>query len=126
MDSFTSVSVLLSGIMAARFGLWVSDLSTTQILQETADEHNRGSLGGVQGALNSAMDTIKFTLVIALPEDDTFGWLIMASYTLICVGAISYSTFAVKYWKELPLAEANLTSDISSSSYKTFENEPEQ
>ena len=33
VSSFISVSVLLCGIILARFGLWVSDLTVTQILQ---------------------------------------------------------------------------------------------
>ena len=33
MSSFICVSVLLCGIILARFGLWVSDLTVTQILQ---------------------------------------------------------------------------------------------
>ena len=33
--NFLSVSVLLSGIILARFGLWISDLTITQIIQES-------------------------------------------------------------------------------------------
>ena len=33
VSSFLSVSVFLSGIILARFGLWISDLTVTQILQ---------------------------------------------------------------------------------------------
>ena len=32
-----------------------------------------GVIGGVQNAINSAMDTIKFVLVIVLPQTETFG-----------------------------------------------------
>ena len=35
VSSFLSVSVLLTGIILARFGLWISDLTITQILQVT-------------------------------------------------------------------------------------------
>lgn len=31
--SYTSVGVFLAGVITARFGLWVSDLTITQILQ---------------------------------------------------------------------------------------------
>ena len=51
--NMTSVSVLLTGIILARFGLWISDLSITQIVQENVQENKRGIIGGVQNSLNS-------------------------------------------------------------------------
>ena len=51
--NMTSVSVLLTGIILARFGLWISDLSITQIVQENVQENKRGLVGGVQNSLNS-------------------------------------------------------------------------
>lgn len=86
----------MAGMVAARFGLWISDLTITQVLQEKVPEEHRGTIGGVQNGINSAMDTIKFILVIVLPEQETFGWLILASFASICIGAISYTTYAIK------------------------------
>ena len=97
VSSYLSVSILMAGIISARFGLWISDLTVTQILQENVQEEHRGVIGGVQNALNSAMDTIKFVLVIILPEAATFGWLIIASYASICVGALFYASYAIKH-----------------------------
>ena len=85
----------MAGIITARYGLWVSDLTITQVLQENVLEEHRGIIGGVQNGINSAMDTIKFILVIVLPEQETFGWLITASFTFVCFGAISYIYYAV-------------------------------
>ena len=42
------------------------------------------------------MDSIKYTLVISLPEDETFGYLIIASFCSICFGALLYTSYAVK------------------------------
>ena len=36
-------------------------------------------------------------LVIILPQTETFGWLIMASYASICLGAIFYMTYMCKH-----------------------------
>lgn len=102
VDSQISVWTLLVGIIAARFGLWLSDLSVTQILQENVEESFRGTIGGVQGGLNSTMDLIKFTLVIIWPNSETFGWLILASYAFICLGMLSYTSYAVRNWKSTP------------------------
>ena len=75
----------------------MSDLTITQLIQENVKEEHRGVIGGVQNALNSAMDTIKFVLVIVLPQAETFGWLIMASYGFVCMGAIFYMSYVVCY-----------------------------
>ena len=85
----------LIGIILARFGLWVSDLTVTQILQEKVAEEHRGIIGGIQNGMNSAMDTIKFVLVIVLPENETFGWLVIASFIFVCIGAMFYIYYAI-------------------------------
>ena len=42
------------------------------------------------------MNTIKFLLVIVLPEAETFGWLIIVSFAFICFGAVFYTSYVVK------------------------------
>ena len=65
------------------------------MLQEKVIEEHRGIIGGVQNGLNSAMDTIKFALVVILPEKETFGWLIIASNVVVSFGGISYTYYAL-------------------------------
>lgn len=115
VSSMVSVTTLMAGIVAARYGLWMADLSITQLLQENVDERVRGTIGGVQGGLNSFMDTIKFALVIALPQQDTFGWLIMASYASICLGFVSYLAFARRNWRGEKDAEGSSEVDTEKS-----------
>ena len=39
---FWSVGVLVTGIIAGKFGLWISDLTITQLLQENVlEEHSK-------------------------------------------------------------------------------------
>ena len=40
------------------------------------------------------MDLIKFALVIGLPDDDTFGYLIIASFAFVVLGGAFYAAFA--------------------------------
>ena len=47
------MNVLLGGIISARLGLWLTDLSVTQIIQEGVQEEYRGTIG-----------ELKFLLVI--------------------------------------------------------------
>ena len=90
------MAAFLAGIIGARFGLWLIDLSITQILQERVEEERRGIMNGVQNGLNNGMNTIKFILVIILPENETFGWLIISSFGFVCLGAICYNVYACK------------------------------
>ncbi len=48
ISSFVSVSVFLAGVISARFGLWIADLSVNQILQEEVKSDERGQINGVQ------------------------------------------------------------------------------
>jgi hypothetical protein len=42
------------------------------------------------------MNTIKFALVIGLPDIETFGYLIMASYAAVACGLVSFMIYALK------------------------------
>ena len=92
----TSVSVLLSGIIAARTGLWLADLSINQILQENVEEKKRGTVGGVQSSLNSSFNLLKFCLVLIMPMENMFGLLVILSFIFICFGALSMSYYSVQ------------------------------
>ena len=87
--------MFFKGIISARFGLWISDLTVTQILQEKVIEEHRGIIGGVQNSMNSVMDTIKFIAVIFFPDKETFGWLVIASFISVFLGAVFYTYYAI-------------------------------
>jgi len=91
----TSIYVLLVGVVASRFGLWLSDIAITQIQQQEVEEEIRGQIGGVQGSLNSTLDLVKYVLVLLLPKASDFGYLVFCSFFSISCGAIFYSTYAV-------------------------------
>ena len=115
----------MAGIITARFGLWVSDLTITQVLQENVLEEHRGIIGGVQTGMNSAMNTIKFILVIVLPQQETFGWLILASFTFVSFGAISYIYYATKEHNN-PKNQTSITLDPQNHIEKCPLNTPEK
>lgn len=105
-ESYTSVILLMTGMISARFGkwnemnytillssnfnyydsgLWVADLSVNQVLQEI-DGTIRGTINGVQSSMNMIFDTTKFLLVIACPWPQTYGILVCISFSAICAG----------------------------------------
>merc|ERR1719266_2392463 len=89
-----SVIVFLSGIILARFGLWVVDLTVNQLLQEKVEEEVRGVVNGVQESLNNSLDLAKCILVILLPAEETFGLLIIASFTSVSLGWLLYALYS--------------------------------
>jgi len=115
VSSRASILTFLIAITAARFGLWVSDLSITQILQEGVEEQVRGTVGGVQNSLNSILDTIKYILVIVFPDEDTFGYLVMASVATILVGALFYIIYAIQNWHGTTLPRDAEVQSLASS-----------
>lgn len=93
--SYISVSLLMLGIITARFGLWMSDLTVNQLLLENVNETKIGVVIGVQNSLNMLMDLLKFLLVILVPEPSDFWLLISISYIFICFGGISFAKYAL-------------------------------
>merc|ERR1712121_105401 len=89
-----SVIVFLSGIILARFGLWIVDLTVNQLLQEKVEEEVRGVVNGVQESLNNTLDLAKCILVIMLPAEETFGLLIIASFTSVSLGWLLYAVYS--------------------------------
>ncbi|EFX70364.1 putative ferroportin [Daphnia pulex] len=94
-ESYTSVILLMAGIILARFGLWVADLSVNQVLQQV-DDQIRGSINGVQSSMNMIFDTAKFLLVIACPWPQTFGILVCISFSAICAGWSFFASYSFK------------------------------
>merc|ERR1711994_424792 len=93
-SNIAHITLLMTGIILARFGLWIVDLTITQILQERVEEECRGIVNGVQDSLNNSMDLLKCVLVILLPGARDFGYLIILSYISISSGWVLYATFS--------------------------------
>ena len=64
-------------------------------MQERIPEQVRGEVNGVQNGINSAMDTLKFALVIGLPYNETFGYMTITSVSAIFTGAVFYTLYAL-------------------------------
>ncbi|XP_069682795.1 ferroportin-like isoform X2 [Periplaneta americana] len=88
-----SIATFFSGIIVSRYGLWLSDITITQIMQEQIIEHKRGVINGVQDSLNMGMDMVKSVLVIMFPYPQQFGLLIILSFISIFLGFLSYMIY---------------------------------
>ena len=59
-DAFLYISII--SICCSRLGLWVADISVTQLQQEEIPEQHRCLVGGVQEGLNASFNIIAFGL----------------------------------------------------------------
>ena len=82
--------------------------------QEGVEEQFRGTVGGVQDSLNSIMETIKFLLVIILPDENSFGYLVLASVATVLLGSLFYLVYAARNWHgtKLPKGSSGPGSDL--------------
>ena len=93
----TSVIVLMTGIILSRTGLWITDLTITQLQQEYVPENERGIVGGVQHAANCLFNVGQYVLTIVLPKPAQFGFLILISICAIFVGTLIYISFVSRF-----------------------------
>lgn len=94
--SYISIGLLLAGIVTSRLGLWLSDLTISQLFQEAVPEQERGIVAGMQSSFNSILSLIMFFLVIALPKPEHFGLLTLMSVCAVGIGGLLYASFAYK------------------------------
>ncbi|XP_023665740.1 solute carrier family 40 member 1-like [Paramormyrops kingsleyae] len=96
VDSYLSVGLLFTGVIAARVGLWSFDLTVTQLIQENVKESERGVINGVQNSMNYLLDLLHFIMVILAPNPEAFGILVIISVSFVAMGHAMYFCFAYR------------------------------
>ena len=91
-----SLLLLLAGVLGARFGLWMFDLSVTQLLQEKVLEEERGVVSGVMNVFIAVMDMLHYVLAIAAPNPQHFGILTFISVGFVGMGLLLYASYVHK------------------------------
>jgi len=107
----TSIIVLMTGIILSRVGLWLSDLTITQLQQEYVAENERGIVGGVQYSSNCLFNVGQFVLTIILPKPEQFGILILISICAIILGGVTYLVFVSRFSPSQSRQNTKLISD---------------
>lgn len=85
-----SLIFILVGVIGARFGLWMFDLSVSQLVQERVVEEERGVVSGVMNAMNCNMDMLHYVMVIIAPRPQDFRYLVLVSFASVSMGLIFY------------------------------------
>ena len=91
-----SLVLLLIGVLGARFGLWMFDLSVSQLLQEKVKEEERGVVSGVMNVFIANNDMLHYLLAIAAPDPKYFGTLTLISVMFVGCGLLLYASYVHK------------------------------
>lgn len=90
-----SIYILLLGVVAERFGAWLSHIAVTQIQRQEVEEDVSRSIKSVQETLIFLFELIKYVLVLILPRAGDFGYLVCVSFLSIVLGNILYATYTI-------------------------------
>ncbi|RXG67075.1 hypothetical protein Avbf_13799 [Armadillidium vulgare] len=92
-------------------GLWLADLTVTQILQEEVAENERCGINGVQNSLNQFFGLVRAILIIVMPTMATFGYLIILSIAFVFLATVLFAVYAKKKSKNNnPVSQPNCKS----------------
>lgn len=97
---YTSLGFMVTGVVTARFGLWIFDLSVIQIVQENVIESERGVVNGIMSSMNFFNDMVHFLLVTILPNPSQFGYLTIVSFLSIATAWILFFVFVMLHERE--------------------------
>ena len=97
---YTSLGFMVTGVVTARFGLWLFDLSVIQIVQENVIESERGVVNGIMSSMNFFNDMIHFLLVTILPNPNQFGYLTIVSFLSVSTAWILFFVFVMLHERE--------------------------
>ena len=87
----TSLIMLVSGVCLSRIGLWVFDITVTQMQQEEIPDGIRGRVGGVQQALNSVFNLLSFVSGFLYPHPEQFFVFVCAGFLGVVAATVCFS-----------------------------------
>jgi iron-regulated transporter 1 len=85
-----SLAMLIAGVCASRVGLWVFDISVTQLMQLHIPEDVRGLVGGVQQSMNAFFGMLSFALGIMIPNPEEFHYYVSVGYASVGLAILCY------------------------------------
>lgn len=103
-----SMIMLITGVCLSRTGLWVFDITVTQLMQEFIPEGIRGVVGGTQQSINAFFSLSSFGLGFIFPDPRDFPIYASTGYAAVCVAAVFY-TFGVFFRSDDFLTESERT-----------------
>ena len=87
-DKFLSLTFLIVGVCLSRIGLWVFDITVSQLMQETVKEEARGIVGGIQNSLNAFFGLLAFVLGLFFPDPSEFHVYVSSGYFAVGIAMV--------------------------------------
>ena len=85
-----SMALLVAGVWASRIGLWVFDISISQMMQELIPEGIRGVVGGTQQSLNAFFQFIPYVMGLIFYQPAEFHIYAATGYLAVGIAMILY------------------------------------
>lgn len=85
-----SLIMLILGVIASRIGLYVFDLTITQLMQIMIPEDIRGVIGGVQKSLNGFFDLTTYGLGLIFADPSDFSILVATGFASVGISMCLY------------------------------------
>lgn len=89
-----AVLMMIGGLIISRFGLWVFDLSVSQLMQVYVAKTERGAVNGVQQSLQQLFQMASFGIGIVVSAPEDFGYLMLGSFLVVVIGTIIMSVYS--------------------------------
>jgi solute carrier family 40 (iron-regulated transporter), member 1 len=91
VDRTTSFAMLICGVCLSRIGLWVFDISVTQLMQENIPAPVRGLVGGVQKSLNAFFTIVAYGVGLFVSDPENFYIYASSAYAGVALAAVFYA-----------------------------------
>jgi len=91
VDRTTSFVMLIGGVCFSRIGLWVFDISVTQLMQEHIPAPIRGLVGGVQKSLNAFFTIVAYSIGLFLSDPEDFYIYASSAYAGVALAAAFFA-----------------------------------
>ena len=86
-----SFAMLVVGVCLSRIGLWVFDISVTQLTQEHIPAPIRGLVGGVQQSLNAFFTILAYGVGLFISDPKDFHIYASTAYAGVALAAVFYA-----------------------------------
>jgi iron-regulated transporter 1 len=105
-----AATLLIAGVLPSRIGLWVYDISVTQLFQQTVAPNARGQVGGTQMSLNAFFEFLPYVFGMVYSDVSEFWILMVGGYIsvglamMLCIFGV-YLPYSKNYTFEPVLKE---------------------
>ena len=88
-----SSSILVTGTILSRVGLWGFDLSAQLIVQEEVDSEARGSFSSMEASCQNTFELLSFAMTIIFARPEQFRWPVAVSCAAVASAGGLYASF---------------------------------